>query len=593
MAQSHLVEALRDQDPASIGVHTVLARLGAGGMGQVYLGRSPGGRQVAIKVIREDFAESPEALARFRREVETVRAVRSAYTANLIDASLESTPYWLATEYVPGPPLVEAVRTRGPLPADTCLRLFAALAEALSHVHAHGVLHRDLKPHNVILSAVGPKLIDFGIARGAEQTALTQAGAAPGTPGYTAPEIITRNDVSAAADVFALGATMAVVATGRPPYGEGSLESVTYRVVHGEVDVAGVEPALAELIRDCVAGDPGKRPDPARIIARCAVSSALVDDPVYRELTAVGGGTPAPSAAYVPTLVPGAAPGVTPGVAPGAVPETPASRPRTKLWLTVGAASVALGVVAALTVQSLSGDDAKGGAKGGADKAAGKGAAKPAASPASSPAASGSPSGPSGPPASDAGSGGGSGKEPSYVEATNPNRDYWTAKEGALYGEGSCNMPSEERTDGQFQTSVADAVNPEVRVMSGKVKIGFRFKYADPDRIKSPFYVSVAVKPPHEIDSSTGKPLNGLRQNNLGLGYTSKPVDIAPKGPGGWGGDFKELTYPDDFQQYVSGKPYAQAIPVSNDPGDWTVLFEHVRSEKEYASIGCYGFTAK
>ncbi|MFF4156008.1 serine/threonine-protein kinase [Streptomyces sp. NPDC001678] len=588
MAQSHLVEALRAQDPANIGVHTVLARLGAGGMGQVYLGRSPGGRQVAIKVIREDFAESPEALARFRREVETVRAVRSAYTANLIDASLETTPYWLATEYVPGPTLVEAVRARGPLPADTCLRLFAALAEALSHVHAHEVLHRDLKPHNIILSAVGPKLIDFGIARGAEQTALTQAGTAPGTPGYTAPEIITRNDVSPAADVFALGATMAAVATGRPPYGEGPLESVTYRVVHGEVDVAGVEPALAELIRDCVAGDPGKRPDPARIIARCAVSSALVDDPVYRELTAVGGGTPAPSAAYVPTLVPGAP--------VAAVPTAPAPRPRTKLWLTVGAASVALGVVAALAVQSL-GDDAK----GGDDKALGKGkgtakpAASSAASPASSPAASGSPSGPSGAPAPDTGggSGSGNGKEPAYVEATNPNRDYWTAKEGALYGEGTCNLPSEERVDGQFQSSVSDAVNPEVRVMSGKVKITFRFKYASPDRIKSPFYVSVAVKPPHEIDSSTGKPLSGLRQNNLGLGYTSKPVDIAPKDPGGWGADFKELTYPDDFQQYVNGKPYAQPIPVSNDPGDWTVLFEHVRSEKEYASIGCYGFTAK
>lgn len=176
------MEALRETDPTHIGAHALLTRLGAGGMGQVYLGRSPGGRLVAVKVIRDEITGHPEALARFRREAETVRAVRSAYTANLIDASLASPPYWIATEYVAGPTLGHVVAQRGALPAATCRRLFAALAEGLGSVHAHGVTHRDLKPQNVILGAQGPQLIDFGIARGVGDTALTQDGQAPGTP---------------------------------------------------------------------------------------------------------------------------------------------------------------------------------------------------------------------------------------------------------------------------------------------------------------------------------------------------------------------------------------------------------------------------
>ncbi|MEU7135382.1 protein kinase [Streptomyces sp. NPDC046261] len=555
------MEALRPQDPASIGTHTVLARIGAGGMGQVYLGRSPGGRQLAIKVIREDFAESPEALARFRREVETVRAVRSAFTANLIDASLDVAPYWLATEYVPGPTLVEAVRERGPVPAATCLRLFAALAEALASVHAYGVMHRDLKPHNIILSSVGPKLIDFGIARGAEQTALTQAGTAPGTPGYTAPEIITRNDVTAAADVFALGATIAAAATGRPPYGEGSSESVTYRVVHGEVDAAGVEPELAALIAACVAADPGQRPDPAEIIRRCAVTSALVDDPVYQALSGAGG---------IPSAPPG--PVATPTYIPTLIPSAPtATRSRSKVALTVGAAAVALAVTVGLI--ALFDGDSKGGA-------ASAGGGKDAAGPAVTPSAASS-SAPSAAP---------SGKEPAHLEATAPNRDYWTPQEGSTHGEGACQLPAEERAE-QFQFSVVNAENPNAGEMSGKVNISFRFKYATPAPGK-PYYVSVAVKPPHEIDAKTGKPFEGLRQQNLDLGYTSKPVDLMAR-TDGYGSSYVELTYPDDFQQYVQGKPYAAGIPVTNDPGNWTVLFEHVKGPKEYASIACYGFTAK
>lgn len=211
------MDVLKAQDPARIGAYTLLARLGAGGMGQVYLGRSPGGRLVALKVIRDEITDHPEALARFRREVETVRAVRSAYTANLIDASLDAAPFWLATEYVAGPTLSKAVGERGPLPADSARRLFAALAEALASVHGHGVTHRDLKPQNVIRSPQGPLLIDFGIARGAADTALTQTGLTPGTPGYTAPEVLISNQVGPPADVFALGATLAYAATGRPP----------------------------------------------------------------------------------------------------------------------------------------------------------------------------------------------------------------------------------------------------------------------------------------------------------------------------------------------------------------------------------------
>ncbi|WP_255285915.1 serine/threonine-protein kinase, partial [Streptomyces niveus] len=164
---------------------------------------------MAVKVVREEITGHPEALARFRREAETVRAVRSAYTANLIDAGLDAAPYWIATEYVAGPTLARAVRERGPFPVVTCRRLVAAMAEGLASVHAYGVTHRDLKPQNVLLGSQGPQLIDFGIARGVEQTALTQDGQAPGTPGFTAPEVLTRNEVGAAADVFALGATVA------------------------------------------------------------------------------------------------------------------------------------------------------------------------------------------------------------------------------------------------------------------------------------------------------------------------------------------------------------------------------------------------
>ncbi|MFF5567115.1 ricin-type beta-trefoil lectin domain protein [Streptomyces sp. NPDC012623] len=274
---------LRTNDPTSLGHHTILGRIGAGGMGQVYLGRSPGGRLLAVKVVRDDFAQSPDVLTRFRREVETVGRVRSAYTAALVDYDVTSKPYWLATEYVSGPTLGAAVPAAEGLPAEVCLLLFAALAEALADVHARGVSHRDLKPQNIILSSVGPRLIDFGIARASDQTALTQVGQTVGSLGYTAPEAMTEGPVGPASDMFALGATMAYAATGRAPFGS-TMASVVYRSMKGEIDLTGVDSRIAELITACVSTDPDLRPDPAEIIRRCDVRTSLTENQVYRAL---------------------------------------------------------------------------------------------------------------------------------------------------------------------------------------------------------------------------------------------------------------------------------------------------------------------
>ncbi|MQY11093.1 Serine/threonine-protein kinase PknD [Streptomyces sp. RB5] len=317
------MEPLRGQDPRRLGDFILLARLGSGGMGRVYLGRSPGGIQVAIKVIREDFADDSDVLARFRREVATVRAVRSPYTARLVSASLES-PYWLATEFVPGPTLLMASRG-APLEPALYTGVFAALAEALAEVHGHGVVHRDVKPHNVILAAGGPQLIDFGIARAGTDTKLTRTGQTPGTPGYTAPEVLLGGEASPAADVFALGATMAAAATGRAPYGAGEWPAVSYRVVHGEIDVGGVELGLAELIRQCVDREPARRPDPLEIVRRCGVTYALAELPSYRRLSETS---------------------------PLAVPPTPLRRRRRRAPL-MAAIAAAAGVLAATTVWLL------------------------------------------------------------------------------------------------------------------------------------------------------------------------------------------------------------------------------------------------
>ncbi|MEU7601558.1 serine/threonine-protein kinase [Streptomyces sp. NPDC041003] len=589
------MEALRDTDPAHIGAQVLLARLGAGGMGQVYLGRSPGGRLVAIKVIKEEITGHPEALARFRREAETVRAVRSAYTANLIDASLAAPPYWLATEYVAGPTLSHAVRAYGALPAAACRRLFAALAEGLASVHGYGVTHRDLKPQNVILGVQGPQLIDFGIAKGVAETALTQAGTAPGTPGYTAPEVLLRGEAADAADVFALGATIAYAATGRAPYGTGEPTAVNFRAVHGEIDVDGVEPDLAALIRACVVTEPGDRPALAEIIRRCAVDSALVDDPVYAALTATAGGAaqvpglpstigpglPAGSG-YVPTYVPAGqnqnqGQGQSQSQGPGAGPWRP---PRWALAAVGGLVAGGLVTGGYLFLQDEDGEGDGGGRRAG-------GAPSGAATPGGAPAPSGSGRPPSSPAPSSPGGGSGAGAVPDHIEPNKVSRDLWTS---AGPNGGGCNLPAEERAD-FIVGSAVDADDPKAQTVTGKVKVHVFLKPYNTET--GPYTVSVGVKPPHEIDVTTQRPFEFVRDYNHGIGYASKPVDLKDPATGGE----VELTYPDDFAtQLVDNEGTAKrfpAIPLANDPGDWTVLVYRVRGVKEYSSIYCTGFPVK
>ncbi|TYR51649.1 serine/threonine-protein kinase [Streptomyces parvus] len=266
------------QDPSRIADYQLLGRLGAGGMGQVYLARSTRSELVAIKVIRDEIASHPQALSRFRREVATVARVRYDRTARLIEASLDAPPYWLATEYIPGPTLRQEIVAGGPFPAAQVRALGAELAHALAGVHAQGITHRDVKPQNVVLGQEGPRLIDFGIARSADDIRLTATGAAHGTPGFTAPEVLLRDETSPAADVFGLGATMAYALTGRPPFGGGAPEAVSYRAVYEDVDLEGTDadPALIALVQACVTKDPAGRPTAADLAMRCEGAHATV-----------------------------------------------------------------------------------------------------------------------------------------------------------------------------------------------------------------------------------------------------------------------------------------------------------------------------
>jgi hypothetical protein len=260
------VQPLPANSPQRVGDYALLGKLGAGAMGSVYLGRSRGGRPVAVKVARPELAESPEFRERFRREVAMARSVGGFWTATVVGADPDAPRPWMATEYVVGPTLQQAVQTHGPLPELSVRRLAAGLAEALVAIHAAGLVHRDLKPSNVLLAADGPRVIDFGIARALEHSALTEAGMVFGTPGFLSPEQVVGTPIGPQSDVFALGAVLVYAATGQGPFGEGATSALVYRVVHQDPDLSRVPPGLVPLIIPCLVRDPAHRPTPARLL---------------------------------------------------------------------------------------------------------------------------------------------------------------------------------------------------------------------------------------------------------------------------------------------------------------------------------------
>ncbi|NED83795.1 serine/threonine protein kinase [Streptomyces sp. SID11233] len=287
------MQPLEAGEPLSIGAYRLIGRLGAGGMGRVYLGRSAGGRTVAVKVVHPHFALDEQFRARFRREVDAARRIGAQWTAPVLDADPDAPVPWVATGYVAGPPLSAAVTEHGPLPEQAVRTLGAGLAEALGAVHEQGLIHRDVKPSNVLLALDGPRLIDFGIARAIDATAsLTSTGVSVGSPGYMAPEQIRGQEISGAADVFSLGAVLAYAATGAAPFLGDSSAVLLYKVVHEEPELGDLEGELREVVASCLAKDPAYRPSPARLADRLApggaaarVAAGWLPGPLVREVS--------------------------------------------------------------------------------------------------------------------------------------------------------------------------------------------------------------------------------------------------------------------------------------------------------------------
>ncbi|WP_179892414.1 protein kinase domain-containing protein [Streptomyces sp. rh34] len=380
---------LLDRSPRRIGPYRTLARLGAGGMGEVYLGadtrpRRPhtGPQLVAVKTVRAELVGDPALRDRFRRETETARSVDSRFTARLLAADADAAEPWLATEYVAGPTLERAVRAAGPLPVETVHRLGLGLVRALRGIHHARVQHRDLKPTSILLGAEGPKVIDFGIARDFGAGTMTATGVMVGSPGYMSPEHVRGGrHVVAASDIFCLASVLCYAASGTPPFGEGPLAAVLYRISQADVNLTGVPDQVRGLIEDCLHPDPSSRPDIAVLEARFRTVTDLPDaaddgslwPPGVRELVAADEAELAglleaagALAAAAPTM-PGAPPvhsaETVTGTPPPPVtpPAGPRSGPRRRMVVAVIAAALAAGVLGAFGLRALEGggDDGK------------------------------------------------------------------------------------------------------------------------------------------------------------------------------------------------------------------------------------------
>ncbi|AKZ57042.1 putative serine/threonine-protein kinase PkwA [Streptomyces ambofaciens ATCC 23877] len=277
------MEKLGGGDPRHIGAYRLLGRLGAGGMGHVYLARSDRGRTVAVKLVRTELAAQEEFRERFRQEVESARRVGGYWTAPVLDADTEAAVPWVATGYVAGPSLQQVVgHDHGALPERSVRTLAAGLAHALQDIHAAGIVHRDLKPSNVLVTIDGPRVIDFGIARALQTVTdggLTRTGALVGSPGFMAPEQVRGDRITPACDVFCLGSVLAYAATGALPFGTANsgVHALMFRIAQEEPDLDGVPEGIADLVRDCLKKDPAARPGLAEVLARTGAQDTVAD----------------------------------------------------------------------------------------------------------------------------------------------------------------------------------------------------------------------------------------------------------------------------------------------------------------------------
>ncbi|MDX6742871.1 serine/threonine-protein kinase [Actinocorallia sp. A-T 12471] len=258
---------MTQEDPQRIGPYRLLDRIGRGGMGTVYLAEDPQGVRVAVKVINAELADEASFRDRFRREVTAARSVRRFCTASVLDANLEADPLYVVTEYVDGPNLDDHIRLSGPMTGSTLEHLAVGVATALSAIHGAGIVHRDLKPGNVLLSQLGPRVIDFGIARALDTTsAATRTGTFVGTPAYMAPEVIRGEEATPAADVWAWGCVVAFAGTGVAPFAAANIPAILYQVTQGEPNLDGLDPSVLEIVRLALSRDPVQRPSALRLL---------------------------------------------------------------------------------------------------------------------------------------------------------------------------------------------------------------------------------------------------------------------------------------------------------------------------------------
>jgi tetratricopeptide (TPR) repeat protein len=358
------MDALQPDDPVNVGAYRLVGRLGAGGMGSVYLGVSPGGRKVAVKLIHPDYVRDREFRERFSREVEAARRVGGFHTAQVVDADPLADPPWMVTAFIQGPSLQDAVYGAGPLGPDETRALGAGLAEGLAAIHACGLVHRDVKPSNVILGDDGPRIIDFGIARLAGMSTMTASGAVLGTLAYMSPEQVKGEPAGATSDVFSLASTLVFAATGRSPFDGETTAAVVYRIANEEPDLTRLpgDAAFRRLIALCLAKNPADRPPLGEILADLSASGEqgrVPRQPVNTKTsadTAAGHPPTLPAWASTPTVTTGA-PGDRRAAATRTLPRDIASFTgrRQQLQDLMDAASGAGGVVGIHAIGGMAG----------------------------------------------------------------------------------------------------------------------------------------------------------------------------------------------------------------------------------------------